>query len=186
MQPAWGRMLQERREARTWSIRWAAKQAGMSDVFWAQMERGWKRTEGKYVEVTPSLGSLLQAASALRMSDRDTDDLIVKAGHAPLPKRYADAARPMSVVEAVENDPELLEEAKQHLLNQYELLLRLAPSPSVARGKQSSRRAKTPSDTPPLRAVARGGDPAHREEVSRMARRVRQQQTNGEGTEKST
>lgn len=185
MQPVWGRMLQERREARTWSIRWAAKQAGMSDVFWAQMERGWKRAEGKYLEVTPSLGSLLQAASALRMSDRDTDDLIVKAGHPPLPKRYTDGARPLSVIEAVENDPDLIEEARAHLLNQYDLLRRLTPSPSVPRGKQIPRRTKR-SDEPPLRAVARGGDPAHREQVSRMARRVREQQTHGEGTEDST
>lgn len=183
MQPAWGRMIQERREARSWSIRWAARQAGMSDVFWAQMERGWKRTDGKYIEVTPSLGSLLQAASALRMNDRDTDELITKAGHPPLPRRYADTARPVSVIEAVENDPDLLDEAKQHLVNQYELLRRLSPtaSPSVAPGKKAPRRTATPSD-PPLRAVARGGNPEDREEVSRMARRIRKQHEQGEGT----
>lgn len=92
------------------------------------------------------------------------------------------------VAEAVANDPDLIDEAKQHLLNQYELLRRLSPvakpSPSVARGKKSPRRTTTPSDQPELRAVARGGDPADRAEVARIARRAREQYERGKERKK--
>lgn len=160
MQPKWGRIIQQRREERSWSIRWAARQAGMSDVFWAQMERGYKRVSGRPQPVTPSLGSLLQAAAALRLDPREIDVLVESAGYNALPRRYLTSAEPISTEEAIERDPNLIDEAKQHLINQYGLLLRLSPSS-----------AKTQS----LRAVARSGDPQHRGQVQKMARAAREQ-----------
>lgn len=148
VQPRWGRVIQERREARRWSIRWAAQQANMSDVFWAQMERGYKRDKAQgYIAVTPSLGSLLQAAAALRLDAREVDDLVQSAGYDPLPRRYAEGQRPVSVVEAIEHDPDLIEEARAHLLSQYELLRRLS---DVGGSKEPERS---------LRAVARKRPP---------------------------
>lgn len=80
-----------------------------------------------------------------------------------------------SVAEAIRHDADLLQEAREHLLNQYELLLRISPAQSVARGKQSPRRAMTSPAAEPLRAVARGGDPKDREAVGRLARRAREE-----------
>lgn len=53
-----------------------------------------------------------------------------------------------SVVEAIEQDPDLLPEAKRHLTSQYGLLLRITGKP-----------ASEPAGRPPLKAVARRGTP---------------------------
>jgi transcriptional regulator with XRE-family HTH domain len=81
------------------------------------------------------------------------------------------------VAEAIRRDTELIEEARAHLLNQYELLRRLSPpAVSVRRSSQTGRRASTPSgDDQPLRAVARGGDPSDRGQVRKLARQAREQ-----------
>lgn len=149
-------------------------------MFFAQMERGWKRRrDGTYQEVTPSLGSLLQAAAALRFTDAETDQLVAAAGHAPLPRRAPEGGRP-SVVEALENDPHLIEEARDHMIQQYELLRRITPAtPAVRGGKAAPRRAAASGDDR-LRAVARDGNPADRAEVRRLAKKARQQQDDNE------
>lgn len=87
LQPEWGRMIQAAREDRGWSIRHAALRADMSDVYWAQMENGYAKRHGKHQPVKPSLGKLLQAATALRMTSADTDKLITSAGYKSLPRQ---------------------------------------------------------------------------------------------------
>lgn len=136
---------------------------------------------------TPQVDQLRKIAGAL---DATMLDLLIAAGYVePDEIDVTDASTTTifaDVAEAIKQDTDLIEEARTHLLNQYDLLRRLTPSPSEARGKKAARRVKSPPDQSGLRAVARGGNPAHREEVSRMARRVREQHTNGEGTEDST
>lgn len=53
---------------------------------------------------------------------------------------------PIDVVAAIENDPQLLPEAKRHLTSQYGLLLRVTPRPESG---------ATDRPAAPLRAVAR-------------------------------
>lgn len=180
LQPQWGILLQQRREARGWSLRWAAQQSAMSDVFWAQMERGYKRRrDGTYQTVTPSLGSLLQAAGALRFTDTETDQLVTAAGYQPLPRRAADGTPP-SVIDAIQNDPELIDEAREHLIRQYGLLRRIDIEPSAPTGRQTSRRTRAPSDAD-LRAVARGGRTEDRAEVHRLAKKAREHEKDQRG-----
>lgn len=111
-----------------------------------------------------SMPELLRAAGALRDQDL-TDEGLVNASH---------AVTVASVAEAISHDADLLEEARQHLLNQYELLLRISPAPSVAHGKKNPRRAMTTPDEQTLRAVARGGDPKDRAEIRRIAKQARE------------
>lgn len=175
-QPKWGKILQQRREARGWSLRWAAQQSGMSDVFWAQMERGSKRRrDGTHQEVTPSLGSLLQAATALRFTDGEMDELVTAAGYQPLPRRYAEGAA-ASVPEAIRNDPSLSTEGRAILLAAYDAATEAA-TPQQRRGRQADVQ-------PPLRAVARGGRPEDRAEVRRLAKKARAEHDNNNGGKK--
>jgi transcriptional regulator with XRE-family HTH domain len=137
---------------------------------------------------TPQVDQLRKIATPLRASMLD---LLVAAGYVGPDEVVADDSAGsgkflVSIYEAIDQDEALLDEAKQHLRNQYELLLRVAPqpSPSVAAGRERSRRAQNPPGEPRrLRPVARGGDPADREEISRRARKVREQHDNGEGTD---
>lgn len=68
------------------------------------------------------------------------------------------------VAEAIRRDTALIEEARQHLLNQYELLRRLSPPQ-----KSSPPRSRTRD----LRAVAHDGNPEDRAEIERRAREAR-------------
>lgn len=109
---------------------------------------------------TPSVKHLRQLAAPLRTP---LLQLMVKAGHlTPAEAQLREVAAPSSdqvaVDAAVEADPDLLPEAKEHLVKQYRLLRRLVAEPSY-------------------RAVASGGDPAHRAEVTRIAREERVRQT---------
>lgn len=87
LQPEWGRIIQAAREQLGWSIRQAATRAGMSDVYWAQIENGYAKRRGRHERIQPSLGKLLQAATALRLNGKRTDELIVSAGYNPLPRQ---------------------------------------------------------------------------------------------------
>lgn len=116
-----------------------------------------------------AMPELLRAAGALRDEDL-TDGGQVQALSAEVVPSVADAIR---------QDLDLLDEAREHLLSQYELLLRLSPRTSGAGGKQTSRRTIA-SGAQQLRPVARGGDPKDRAEVSRRARRVREEHENKE------
>jgi transcriptional regulator with XRE-family HTH domain len=88
-------------------------------------------------------------------------ELLVRAGvlssdEAKVPRdRLTQASEPdpVSVVQAVERDSTLMDDAKEHLVNQYELLRRL----SDLTDSKTPRRPKTPAEPPqrPLRAVAR-------------------------------
>lgn len=86
-QPPAGRFLQQRREALGWSIRAAAEKAKMSDSYWGQIERGYQASKGTIRIIEPSVGSLLQCASALRLTDQETNHLLDLAGHKPMPRR---------------------------------------------------------------------------------------------------
>lgn len=108
--------------------------------------------------------NLLIAAGALT----EDDDVQIPA---PSP---AEAQALITVAEAILSDHDLIVEAREHLLNQYNLLKRIVPAEtSQVRGKQIPRRTPIPSDAPPLRAVADRGDPADRAEMERRAREVR-------------
>lgn len=69
--------------------------------------------------------------------------LMVEAGHlsrseAQLADGPVDMPRPVTVPDAIDDDPDLLEEAKAHLLNQYELLLRIdGRSPDLRKKSQA-------------------------------------------------
>lgn len=139
---------------------------------------------------TPTLAALHEIRDAL---GTPMVELLVAAGALKAPSDadgtvHEDRVVVTSIAEAIRSADDLIDEAKQHLLNQYELLRRLSPaaqpSPSVARGKKSPRRTTTPSDQPELRAVARGGDPADRAEVARIARRAREQYERGKERKK--
>jgi transcriptional regulator with XRE-family HTH domain len=86
-QPPHGRFLQQRREGLGWSIRQAAQKAGMSDSYWGQIERGYQAAKGKIRVIEPSVGSLLQCAGALRLTDQETNHLLDLAGFRPMPRR---------------------------------------------------------------------------------------------------
>jgi transcriptional regulator with XRE-family HTH domain len=95
----------------------------------------------------PSIENLRRLAPALR---RPLLELMVEAGHVTREEarlRDAPAAVPraqlIGVAEAIKSDTELLEEARNHLLNQYDLLRRLS-------GQGDKKGAGRP-----LRAVAR-------------------------------
>lgn len=109
--------------------------------------------------------NLLVAAGAL--TEDDGVDV-------PMPSPSAAQITLMSVAEAILGDHELIVEAREHLLNQYNLLKRIVPpETSQVRGKQIPRRTSNPSDAPQLKAVAERGDPADRAEMERRAREVR-------------
>lgn len=121
------------------------------------------------VESIPML-QLLAAAGALE----DTED--ATAGGSLAHSTPVQPGVDVDVITAIGRDPDLMDEAKTHLLNQYSLLLRIPPEPSVPAARKASRRTQTPSgDATELRAVARGGDPRDREEVRRLARRAREE-----------
>jgi transcriptional regulator with XRE-family HTH domain len=85
-------MLQDRREKAGWSIRAAAAKAGMSDPYWGQMEKGYVKNGDDYRPVKPSVGSLLQAAGALRLTDEETNHLLDLADYPRMPRRRSTPA----------------------------------------------------------------------------------------------
>lgn len=103
----------------------------------------WLRGQGQ-----PSLENLRRLAPIVR---RPILELAVKAGHftaeeARLRDVTPEQPSPVAdIAEAIKQDTELLDEARQHLLNQYELLRRLSDPAGTTKGPA----------TRPLRAVAR-------------------------------
>lgn len=96
-----------------------------------------------------------------------TVEHILAGGDPPMPDDApADDRDAMisDVAEAIRRDTALIEEARQHLLNQYELLRRLSPPQ-----KSSPPRSRTRD----LRAVAHDGNPEDRAEIERRAREAR-------------
>ena len=101
--------------------------AGLAGTFMTDLGRG----------ADAKLSSLDKLATAMDMT---LPELLTEAG---LAHGVADVER-HDVIRAVQADPDLLPEAKQHLVNQYGLLLRV-----------QQQQAAEPTDGPGLRAVAR-------------------------------
>lgn len=108
---------------------------------------------------TPTIGALRAMHEALEIPKVE---LLVAAGALDDGDDITITSAPaivQDVVEAIRRDGRLLDEAKQHFLNQYELLLRVAPAkPSDRRGSKDKERPAIPA-VRPLRAAARRGRP---------------------------
>lgn len=96
-----GEFIRQQRHAAQVSVRELARQAGVSNPYLSQVERGLKR---------PSAEFLGQIAKALRIS---AETLYVRAGL--LDERQGDTA----VIEAIAADPTLRERQRQVLLEIY-------------------------------------------------------------------
>lgn len=59
----------------------------MSDSYWGQIERGYQLAKDKMRIIEPSVGSLLQCAGALRLTDQETNHLLDLAGFPAMPRR---------------------------------------------------------------------------------------------------
>src|SRR5438309_9581486 len=97
-----GDYIREQRSSAQISLRQLAKQAGVSNPYLSQIERGLRK---------PSAEILQQIAKALRIS---AEALYVQAGI--LDERYGDSDVPSAVM----GDPALTERQKQVLLENYE------------------------------------------------------------------
>lgn len=83
-QPPWGRYIQERRERQNRSIRQVSYGSGISDSYWGQVERGYQTTADGHRVISPSRSKLLEMAECLRLSPKDTNELLQLAGFHPL------------------------------------------------------------------------------------------------------
>jgi transcriptional regulator with XRE-family HTH domain len=96
-----GEFIREQREMASMSIRRLADQAGVSNPYLSQIERGLRN---------PSAESLRKIARALRLS---AESLYIRAG-------ILDDARQPSVADAIAADPRLTADQKHTLLTVYE------------------------------------------------------------------
>ena len=103
-----GEYLKEQRLASKLSLRQLSEQAGVSNPYLSQIERGLRK---------PSADVLQQIAKALRIS---AEQLYIRAGILD-----PDEAGTSSVVQAVLADPRLTERQKQSLLDVYSSFLAL-------------------------------------------------------------
>jgi transcriptional regulator with XRE-family HTH domain len=106
-----GDYLREQRVSAQLSLRQLAEQAGVSNPYLSQIERGLRR---------PSAEVLQQLAKALRIS---AEQLYVQAGIVS-----PDAAEARSVELAILGDPELSERHKQSLLDVYQAFRASSPT----------------------------------------------------------
>ena len=83
-QPAWGRFLQERRERQGRSIRQAALLANVSDAYWGQVERGYQNSAAGIRVIKPSRAKLVEMAETLRLTTKETNQLLKLADYPPL------------------------------------------------------------------------------------------------------
>lgn len=90
-QPPWGRYIQERRERQNRSIRQVSYGSGISDSYWGQVERGYQTSADGYRIISPSRPKLIEMAEVLRLSPKETNELLALAGFHPL---AAGTARP--------------------------------------------------------------------------------------------
>lgn len=142
MSTGWADYVQRLMDAKGWSKSDLARAAGVDPSLVSNWtNRGFQ----------PSVESLRKLS---RVADVPMLHLMVAAGHLePEEAAMEDVditprADVASVVEAIEQDPDLLPEAKRHLTSQYGLLLRITGKP-----------ASEPAGRPPLKAVARRGTP---------------------------
>ena len=108
-----GDYLREQRQASRLSLRQLAEQAGVSNPYLSQIERGLRK---------PSAEVLQQIARALRIS---AEQLYLRAGI--VSPEEAPGAPERSVELAILNDPYLNERQKQSLLDVYASFLALNP-----------------------------------------------------------
>jgi transcriptional regulator with XRE-family HTH domain len=80
-QPEWGKIIQARREKQGRSVRQAALIADLSDAYWGQIEKGYVSVKGERRPITPSRRALLAIADSLRMTTKETAQLLESAGH---------------------------------------------------------------------------------------------------------
>ncbi len=107
-----GDYLKEQRVAARLSLRQLAEQAGVSNPYLSQIERGLRR---------PSAEVLQQIAKALRIS---AEQLYIRAGIIS-PEEGVGGATALTVELAVLSDPGLTERQKQSLLDVYSSFLAL-------------------------------------------------------------
>lgn len=113
------------------SVRSAATQAGISEGWWRQLVAGEQKRGDASFPVVGSEETYLAMARAVGVEA----DIAATLGRQVPPD--ADSRQARTTIDAIENDPHLLPEAKQHLLNQYQLLLRIV-SPAPAADSQPS------------------------------------------------
>jgi len=128
-----GDYLREQRQASRLSLRQLAEQAGVSNPYLSQIERGLRK---------PSAEVLQQLASALRVS---TPVMYLRAGLLDA----LDAKEGQTVVGAIASDPDLTAAQKQSLIQIYETFRRenaraAEPEPEVTAKPKKSRKAARP------------------------------------------
>jgi len=124
-----GAFIREQRESAQISLRQLAKQAGVSNPYLSQVERGLRR---------PSADILAQIAHGLQIS---VESLLTMAGILDEPS--PDAVRPIGVEAAIGADPVLTDRQKESLREIYRLYRR-----------ESERRADAGPPADPGRPVA--------------------------------
>jgi transcriptional regulator with XRE-family HTH domain len=137
-----GDYIRQQREQAKISLRQLAEQAGVSNPYLSQIERGLRK---------PSAEILQQIAKGLRIS---AEALYVQAGI--LEDRPGDSG----VRAALLTDPHLTERQKQVLIEIYESFRRESQKPPTAEVVAVVRDRPTPEDTPPPEAASGPFGPA--------------------------
>lgn len=128
-----GKLIGDALEGTGLSARKASAQAGMSDARWRHIVNGYQPAgRGEYVRVVAPADTLARMArvvgvTPLQLTEAGRSDAGRKLASMLQAERAGDdtaASRP--VLEAIRADPDLLDEAKAHLINQYGLLLRVS------------------------------------------------------------
>lgn len=154
--PAWGAVIRDHRERQGRSIRQVASVSGLSDSYWGQVERGYQKTPSGFRIIHPSRATLVLIADTLRLTAKETNDLLALADEAP--------------VQAVDGRPVRGEDVNLRGLSRRDVALLNAIADRF-------RGAEADADTAPLRAVARGSEPAAGRTATEIARRERRKQT---------
>jgi transcriptional regulator with XRE-family HTH domain len=126
-----GDYLKEQRVAARLSLRQLAEQAGVSNPYLSQIERGLRR---------PSAEVLQQIAKALRIS---AEQLYIRAGILS-PEDGVGGATALTVELAVLSDPGLTERQKQSLLDVYSSFLALNAAQRPADDADDADHIETP------------------------------------------
>ena len=137
-----GDYIRQQREQAKISLRQLAEQAGVSNPYLSQIERGLRK---------PSAEILQQIAKGLRIS---AEALYVQAGI--LEDRPGDSG----VRAALLTDPHLTERQKQVLVEIYESFRRESQKPPTAEVVAVVRDRPAPDDVPPAAAAGEPSDPA--------------------------
>lgn len=156
--PAWGEYIKAARRRQGRSIRQIAGASDLSDSYWGQVERGYQTTPEGLREIRPSRQTLVVMAEALRLSSKETNELLNLAGERPLATTDGTAPRGSDVdlTDLSRNDIALLN--------------------AIADRFRATRTAAV-EDEPPLRAVAARGSRKDSRTATELARAERRKQT---------